>query len=61
MLFQIYITFSTILQLDGNNLFDFCGEGWGSFFLLYFPLMIEGVGELLFEAVGCSSCLGAQA
>ena len=43
-LFQIYRTFITILQLDGDNFFDFCGEGGGEFFLLHFPLAVEGLG-----------------
>ena len=25
---QIYTTFITILQFDGNNILDFCGEGF---------------------------------
>lgn len=35
-LFQIYTTFSTGLQLDGDNFFDFCGEGGDSFSCLNF-------------------------
>jgi len=40
----MYTTFITVLQLDGDNLFDFCGEGGGKFFLLHFPLAVEGLG-----------------
>jgi len=41
--YQIYATFDMLLQFDGDNFFDFCGEGWEKFFLLHFPPAIEGV------------------
>lgn len=69
ILFQIDTTFSTLLQLDGDNFLDFCGAGGGEFFLFYFPLEVEEVNfqnldtrwnghGMQFRANGCSTSSG---